>query len=266
MVDIQTSPIGGIALVTGGTSGIGLSFARALAGRGCDLILVARNAERLTATAQELHRDYGVAVDTITADLATEAGMEAVAERLEDDENPVQVLISNAGHGIHTPLTTAEIGEHTSAVELMVNSVLVLGGRAGRAMRRRASGVIVNVGSVAGLIPLGGYSAIKAWVNTYSEALALELKDTGVQVTTLVPGWVRTEFHDRAGIGTGSIPNALWLDSTRLVNDCLADVDKGKVESIPSKRFWLICFFLRRLPRPLVRAVAGKLMSKRGRG
>lgn len=266
MVDIQTSPIGGIALVTGGTSGIGLAFARALAGRGCDLVLVARNAERLESTAAQMRTVYGVAVDTITADLATEHGVAAVAQRLEDDEDPVQVFISNAGHGIHTPLTTEEMGQHTAAVDLMVQSVLVLGGRAGRAMRARDAGVIVNVGSVAGMLPLGGYSAVKAWVNTYSEALALELKDTGVQVTTLVPGWVRTEFHDRAGIRTSSIPNMLWLDSKRLANDCLADVDKGKIESIPSKRFWLICFFLRRLPRPVVRVIARRLMSKRGRG
>lgn len=265
-MDIQSSPIGGIALVTGGTSGIGLAFARALAGRGCDLVLVARDTDRLQSTASQLRNVYGVAVDTVAADLATPDGVEVVAQRLEQDEDPVQVFISNAGHGIHTPLTTEEIGSHTAAVELMVNSVLVLGGRAGRAMRARDAGVIVNVGSVAGLVPLGGYSAIKAWVNTYSEALALELSGTGVQVTTLVPGWVRTEFHDRAGIRTSSIPNALWLDAKRLVNDCLADVDKGKIESIPSKRFWLICFFLRRMPRPLVRAIARRLMSKRGRG
>jgi len=264
MPELQTSPIGGLALVTGGTSGIGLAFARALARRGCDLLLVARDPERLASTAEQLRSEYGVGVDTLTADLAGTEGIEAVAERLEDDATPVQVFISNAGHGIHTPLITEDLHRHEAALELMARSVLVLGGRAGRAMRRRGSGVIVNVGSVSGLLPLGGYSAVKAWVNTYSEALALELKGTGVGVTTLIPGWVRTEFHDRAGIGTSSIPNRLWLDSDRLVRDCLADVDKGKVESIPSKRYKIISFLLRRAPRALVRFLSAKIMSKRG--
>lgn len=266
MSDFRTSPIGGIAMVTGGTSGIGLSFSRALADRGCDLVLVARNAERLASTAAELTERYGVTVTTITADLGTREGMESVAQRLETDVDPVQMLVNNAGHGIHTPLTTEDISVHSDAVELMVHSVLVLGSRAGRAMRRRASGVIINVGSVAGLLPMGGYSAIKAWVNTYSESLGLELKGSGVQVTTLIPGWVRTEFHDRAGIRTSSIPNLLWLDADRLVSDCLSDVDKGKAESLPSLRFKIIAWVLRRFPRTMVRGGARKMMTKRGRG
>ncbi|HLS14883.1 MAG TPA: SDR family NAD(P)-dependent oxidoreductase [Beutenbergiaceae bacterium] len=266
MPDSRTSPLSGIALVTGGTSGIGLSFAQALAGRGLDLILVARSADRLAATAAELTEQYEVAVDTITADLATAEGLEQIAQRLEQDTDPVQVLINNAGHGIHTPLTTQDMSVHQAAVDLMVSSVLILGGRGGRAMRRRASGVIVNVGSVAGLLPLGGYSAIKAWVNTFSESLGVELRGSGVHVTTLVPGWVRTEFHDRAGIRTSSIPKPLWLDADRLIDDCLKDVDRGKAESLPSRRFKIIAWVLRRFPRAAVRAVAHKLMSKRGRG
>src|SRR5690625_2978874 len=266
MPDSRTSPLSGLALVTGGTYGIGLSFAQALAGRGLDLILVARSADRLAATAAELTEQYRVKVDTITADLATTEGLEQIAQRLEQDTDPVQVLINNAGHGIHTPLTTEDMSVHQAAVDLMISSVLILGGRAGRAMRRRASGVIVNVGSVAGLLPMGGYSAIKAWVNTFSESLGVELRGSGVQVTTLVPGWVRTEFHDRAGIRTSSIPKQLWLDAQRAVTDCLADVDKGKVESIPSKRYKLIAFFLRRAPRTLVHAISRAMMAKRGRG
>ena len=266
MAELSTSPIGGLAMVTGGTSGIGLAFARALATRGSDLLLVARNAERLATTAKELQRSHGVQVSTMVADLATDDGIEQVAQRLEDDDEPIQVLISNAGHGIHTPLTTGQIDKHDAALDVMVRSVLVLGGRAAYAMRRRGSGVIVNVGSVSGLLPLGGYSAIKAWVNTFSEAMALELHGTGVQVTGLVPGWVRTEFHDRAGIGTSSIPNFLWLDSERLVTVCLADVDKGRIESTPSKRYKLISFLLRRAPRVVVRAISSKMMLKRGRG
>ncbi|HLS24398.1 MAG TPA: SDR family NAD(P)-dependent oxidoreductase [Beutenbergiaceae bacterium] len=261
-----TSLIRGRALVTGGSSGIGLAFARALAARGCDLTLVARNADRLAQTAEELHRTYGVDVQTLQADLAGDEGIEKVAQRLEDHADPVQVFISNAGHGIHTPLTTGQVDQHDDATALMVRSVLILGTRTAYAMRERGTGVIVNVGSVSGMLPLGGYAAIKAWVNTFSEAMSLELRGTGVQVTGLVPGWVRTEFHDRAGIRTSSIPDFLWLDAQRAVTDCLADVDKGKVESIPSKRYKLIAFFLRRAPRALVHAISRAMMAKRGRG
>lgn len=261
-----TSLIRGRALVTGGSSGIGLAFARALAGRGCDLILVARDAARLSATAADLHRDYGVDVQTISADLSADEGIEKVAQRLEDHTEPVQVFVSNAGHGIHTPLTTGQVEAHDAATALMVRSVLLLGARAAYAMRGRGTGVIINVGSVSGMLPLGGYAAIKAWVNTFSEAMSLELRGTGVQVTGLVPGWVRTEFHDRAGIRTSSIPDFLWLDAERAVSECLADVDKGKVESIPSKRYKLIAFALRRAPRALVYAISRAMMAKRGRG
>jgi len=98
----------------------------------------------------------------------------------------------------------------------MVGAVLALGGAAGRAMKARGHGVIINVGSVASLLPMGAYSAIKSWVATYSESLALELTGTGVVVTTLLPGWVRTEFHQRAGIRTDAIPWVLWLDADRV--------------------------------------------------
>ena len=263
MAELSTSPIGGLAMVTGGTSGIGLAFARALATRGCDLLLVARNAERLATTAKELQRSHGVQVSTMVADLATDDGIEQVAQRLEDDDEPIQVLISNAGHGIHTPLTTGQIDKHDAALDVMVRSVLVLGGRAAYAMRRRGSGVIVNVGSVSGLLPLGGYSAIKAWVNTFSEAMALELHGTGVQVTGLVPGWVRTEFHERSGVATSSIPSWLWLDADRVVAECLGDVDKGKTTSTPSKRFKAIGFLARHLPAPVIAAAVKKLNKGR---
>ena len=144
----------------------------------------------------------------------------------------------------------------------MIRAVLILGAAAGRAMRQRA-GAIINVSSTAGFVAMGGYSAIKAWVTTYSESLANELHGSGVTVTALCPGWVRTEFHERAGIKIGSIPDLLWLDPDRLVADCLKDVAAGKVISIPSKRYKALITICEHLPHRTVRAVSRKMTSRR---
>src|SRR5690606_26295308 len=176
------SPLRGRALVTGGTSGIGLAFARALAARGCDLLLVARDPARLEATAEELHRRFGVDVQTMSADLSDCDDTERVAQRLVSDSDPIEVLVNNAGHGLHDPIAQRDLTVHLRALDVMVRAVLVLGGRGAAAMAERGHGVIINVGSVAGLIAQNNYSAIKAWVNTFSDALGLELEGTGVRV------------------------------------------------------------------------------------
>ncbi|MPV38706.1 SDR family NAD(P)-dependent oxidoreductase [Georgenia subflava] len=259
----EGSVLRGRALVTGGTSGIGLAFARALAARGCDLVLVARDEARLAKTAEQLRWRYGVEVETVVADLADREALQAVAARLGDTTTPVDILVNNAGKGVHVPLLAEDTSEHEHALDLMIRAVLVLGAAAGRAMKARGHGVIVNVTSVAGLIPMGSYSAVKSWVRTYSESLSLELAGTGVTVTALLPGWVRTEFHERAGIRASSIPDALWLEADRVVADCLADVEKGKVRSVPSKRFQALAFLAEHAPRPLVRQATAVIKGSR---
>ncbi len=250
-------------MVTGGTSGIGLAFARALAARGCDLVLVARNRQRLDATAEALRSEHGVAVETLVADLGRRGDVGVGARRLEDASAPVDILVNNAGMGVHTPLTSTEIAVHDEAIDVMIRAVLVLGGAAARTMEQRGSGIIVNVASVAGQVAMGSYSAIKSWVATYSESLSLDMEGSGVQVMTLMPGWVRTEFHERAKIRTSSIPDALWLDADDLVTDCLADLERGRTRSIPSKRFRVISWLAQRLPRALVRRATARI--KKGR-
>lgn len=257
------SPLQGRALVTGGTSGIGLAFSRALAARGCDLVLVARDAERLASVADQLTRRYGVDVEILSADLSDQGQVEKVAERLRAEERPVEILVNNAGYGLHDPIARGDqLDVHIRAVDVMIRAVLVLAGTAGHTMAERGHGVIINIGSVAGMIAQNNYSAIKAWVNTFSDALSLELEGTGVQVLTLIPGWVRTEFHDRAEIRTSKIPDWLWLDADRLVRDALTAVDAGKDRSIPSTRFAVIAFLIRHAPRPVVRF--GTAMLRRG--
>jgi uncharacterized protein len=251
------------ALITGGTSGIGAAFARALAARGYDLVLVARNADRLSEMSIELKERYAVGVETIAADLAVRAEVIGIAERLASAEQPIDLLVNNAGFGVRAKLTAADTTPHEHAIDVMIRPVLMLSAAAGRTMRPRGTGTIINVSSTAGFITTGSYAAIKAWVTSYTEGLANELHGSGVNVVALCPGWVRTEFHERAEINIGSIPPFLWLDADRLVTDCLDDAAAGKVISIPSKRFTALMMICKHLPRRTVRAVSRKLMSGR---
>ena len=248
-----------IALITGGTSGI----ARALAARGTDLVLVARDSDRLASVAADLSTEFGVDVETVVADLADRADVGRVAEMVERTDRPIDMLVNNAGFGVHDALTAEDTTLHERALDVMVRAVLILGGAAGRAMRARGSGYIVNTSSTAGFITMGAYSAIKAWVTTYSEGLAVELAGTGVGVTALCPGWVRTEFHERAGIRASSIPSVLWIDADALVAEALRDVARGRVISIPSVRFRLLMWLARHAPRGAIRWVSGRISSSR---
>ena len=251
------------ALVTGGTSGIGAAFARALAARGDDLVLVARNVDRLAEMATQLTEAHGIEVEVMSADLGNRDDVLRVAARLQSTEQPIDLLVSNAGFGVRARLLTEDIATHEHAIDVMIRAVLILGAAAGGTMKTRGRGTIINVASTAGFVTMGGYSAIKAWVVTYSEGLANELDGSGVQVTALCPGWVRTEFHERADIRTSKIPDQLWLDADRVVADCLADVERQKVISIPSKRYKVLILAARLAPRSAVRAVSRKLSSGR---
>jgi len=250
-------------LITGGTSGIGAAFARAFAARGDDLVLVARDAERLAAMAAELTTAHGVDVETLVADLGQREDTLRVAARLEDADRPVDVLVNNAGFGMHSGLLDEDFSPQESALNVMCLAVLILGGAAGRAMKARGHGRIVNISSLASWIAQGGYSPVKAYVRSYSEGLAVELHGTGVTVTAVCPGWVRTEFHERAGIRTSAIPGFVWVDANRMVAEALKDIDKGKVISVPAKRWKVATFFVRHAPRGAVLLISRMLTKSR---
>lgn len=253
----------GIALVTGGTSGIGATFARQLAARGDDIVLVARDKKRLDEMAHEL-RGMGREVEVLPADLAKRADVAKVVKRLEDTGKPIDILVNNAGFGMHSRLSDADSTVHDLAFEVMVRAVRELGAAAARSMRARGRGRIVNVSSTAGFITMAsGYSAVKTWVTAFSEGLSNDLHKSGVTVTALCPGWVHTEFHARAGISKGSIPSWMWLDADKLVRSALKDADRGRVISIPSARYKVLMGIVRMLPRSAVRAVSRAISSSR---
>lgn len=251
-------------MITGGTSGIGHAFALEFARRGTDLILVARDAERLEQVAAELSTEHGIDVETIPADLAVRADVMRVAARIEDPARPIDWLINNAGFGLHsTVLDKADIDTHAKAFDVMCLAVLILSGAAGRAMRARGSGRIVNVASSSASIFTGNYSAIKAWARTYSTGLALELRGTGVTSTALLPGWVHTEFHDRAGINASKLPDLVWIEPQKLVLECLKDAEAGRFESIPDWKWKVAVFIADHGPRAFTRWFSRKLNASR---
>lgn len=252
------------AMITGGTSGIGLAFARELAGRGTDLVLVARDAQRLASIASDFEEKFGVSVETHQADLAVREDVERIANIIEDPSKPLDLFINNAGFGLHsTVLDPAHIDEHARALDVMCLAVLILGGAAGRAMRARGKGRIINVASSAGFIYTGNYSAVKAWAYNYSESLGVELHGTGVTVTALCPGWVKTEFHQRAGIKAHSLPDIVWINIDTLIRQCLADAEKGKPVSIPSLKWKVALIVAKFAPKSFLRWFSRKLTNSR---
>ncbi len=241
------------ALVTGASSGIGRTFCEQLAARGQDLVVVARTVDRLERLKTQLEGRHGVRVEVITADLGDRAQMQRVADRLADGTRPVDLLVNNAGYGLKRPFLTNTIDDEEQMLAVLVQAVMVLSHAAATAMRERGHGAIVNVSSVAGFMVTGTYSAAKSWVTVFSESLATQLRGTGVTVTALCPGFTRTEFHDRADIDHGELPGFMWLDAQALVREALADVDRGKVVSVPSPQYKVISAALRSMPRPLLR-------------
>lgn len=242
-------------LITGASAGLGLEFAWQLATARHDLVLVARNTERLERLASQLHAAAGVHVEVLTADLSVRSDVERVAERLRATEKPVSLLVNNAGFALHQPIVGGDLETHERALEVMVHAVFVLSHAAAGQMAARGRGAILNVASVAALFASGAYSAHKAWVRAFTESLAVELEGTGVTATVLCPGFVHTEFHERGKIDMSAFPEIAWLNADSVVAAALADVRRGVVISTPSLRYRAISGVMRLLPRTAVRAI-----------
>lgn len=237
------------ALVTGATAGIGHEFARQLAARGDDLVLVARDAARLEQVAEELRAAYGIDVETLVADLTVPDRLATVEQRVADRERPVDLLVNNAGFGLKERFLDNPIDVEQAQQDVLVRAVLRLSHAALGGMSERGRGGIINVSSVAAFLPRGTYSAAKAWVNSFSRWAHNEYGGRGVTVMALCPGFVKTEFHQRLGVDRDkSAPRLLWLEPDRLVRDALADFDKGKALSVPSKRYKAIVTATRMIP------------------
>jgi uncharacterized protein len=252
------------ALITGPTSGLGAGFARRYAVDGYDLVLVARDADRLERLGAELHDEVGAGVEILVADLAVEADRAKVADRLAAG---VRVLVNNAGFGTSGEFWAADFALLQSQLDVNVTAVMQLTHAALPPMLAANEGTVINVASVAGLLPGRGstYSASKAWVIAFSEGLANGLTGTGVGVHALCPGFVHTEFHARAGIDMAKTPSFLWLEVEDVVRETMADVAKGKVVIVPGLQYKALTTGGRVVPRNLVRAMTKVVGKGRGR-
>lgn len=224
------------ALVTGGSSGIGATFARKLAALGYDLVLVARRADRLEALAAELRAGCGVQVAVVPADLTRDedvARVEAVIRAIPS----LDLLVNNAGIGVEGRFLRADVEPQIDMIRLHVLASVRLAHAALDGMVARRQGGIINVASVAGFLALPGsvnYCATKGYLITFSRALALELGGTGVRVQALCPGFTHTEFHDDlAGFDKTRSPGFLWMPADAVVTSSLAGLARNEVVCIP---------------------------------
>lgn len=264
-----SSPAGpGRALVTGATSGIGAAFVRRFAADGRHLVLVARDERRLADTAAELTRRHGIVVRTISADLSTDDGCAEVERRLADPTEPIELLVNNAGISLARSFLKSTAEDESRLLRLNVHAVMRLTLAALPGMTARRSGAVINVSSVAGfgaVMPGSTYSASKAWVTNFSESVGQASGRFGVRVMALCPGYVRTEFHQRAGINTSKMPDWLWLSADDVVAEALRDLGKGKSVSVPDWKYKAAVFGLRHAPRGLLRTVASDGRGRLGR-
>ncbi|MFE0099663.1 SDR family NAD(P)-dependent oxidoreductase [Streptomyces sp. NPDC059009] len=252
------------ALITGSTAGIGAAFARRLAADGHNLVLVARDTKRLREQATELHDRHGIEAEVLTADLSTDEGIAAVEERLSDPRNPVDLLVNNAGFGNKGRYLEVPMADELTMLKVHCEAVLRLTTAAIESMRPRGRGGVVNVASVAAFVPRGTYGASKAWVVQFTQGAAKDLADSGVRLMALCPGLVRTEFHQRAGMGTDNIPKWMWLDADKLVAAALSDLARGKSLSIPDPRYKAMMGVVKVTPRALIGGITSRTGRKYG--
>ncbi len=257
----------GTALVTGASAGIGGTFARHLARRGHDLVLVARRKDRLEQLAAELSAERGVAADVIEADLATEGGVSLVEERLRSDD--IAVLVNNAGFGTVGQFVDLPLDRELEELDVNVRALMRLTHAALASMVPRKRGAIINVASMAAFqaIPYNAtYAASKAFVLHFSEAVHEEAKEHGVTVTCLCPGPVKTEFQQVAGIDERRLPAMTWTSVDGVVETALSAMRGGRAIAVPGALNVAGAASARMMPRFLVRRIAGSMFRDQGRG
>lgn len=239
------------ALITGPTSGIGIAFAREFAAHGFSLILVSRNAERLNAVAHATQEEFGVPCEVIVADLGQRSDLEVVEARLRRGD--VSAVVNNAGFGLSTSFRATEVDDEQKLLDVMVTSVLRLTHAAIPGMVDRGNGMIINVSSVASWTTGGTYSAAKAWATVFTEGLVDQLAGTGIRVVAVCPGFVRTEFHDRAAMDVSRVPNFLWLTPQAVVRQAMRDLALQRPISVTGVQYKILSAILRSTPREWIR-------------
>lgn len=246
------------AVITGASSGLGAEYARQLAARGADLVLVARDREALDALAHELTSLHHVGVEVMALDLLKPRQREKLERRLADDEHPVEMLVNNAGFGLPLAFERNDVEDEVRHLELHVEVPLRLTHAALAPMLARGHGRVVNVASVAGFTPRSTYGACKGWLISFSRWANNNYAKRGVTVTAVCPGFTHTNFHERAGLPPGQegVPDWMWLDAPTVVSESLRDVARGRAVSIPSTKYKALVALTRFAPSSLVARAA----------
>lgn len=226
----------GTALVTGASSGIGAIYAERLAARGFDLLLVARDEQRLEAAANKLRTEHGVRVEVLKADLTQKDDVLKLEQRLRSDSS-ISLLLNNAGVAADGLLANADMEQLERLIQLNVTTVTRLASAAAASFAKAGRGTIINIASVVALFPErfnATYSASKAYVLSLTQSLNAELNGTGVQVQAVLPGVTRTEIWERSGIDASQIPAQMVMEAGEMVDAALSGLDQGELITIPS--------------------------------
>jgi len=226
------------ALVTGASAGIGQEFCNQLAAQGYHLVLVARRAERLHALATELRKEHGTACLILPADLAESGSALSIARQLKKEQIEIEFLVNNAGYGLPGRFLNTDWRAHSDFIQVMMSVVCELTWRLLPTMQENQKGYVINVASVAGLVPATEghtlYGASKSFLILFSESLALENRSRGVRVSALCPGFTYSEFHDVSGTReiVSQLPNRMWLSAEEVVRYGIESVQRENPRTI----------------------------------
>jgi len=258
-----------LALITGASSGIGATFARQLALRGYDLVLVARRRDRLEQEVRAIQAGHAVQAEILPADLTSEAGLKAVEDRIAAAPN-LEFLVNNAGFGVTGRFFSVAMDGQDQMHRLHVLAPMRLMHAALQGMVARGRGNIINVSSVSGFGQNPGsvsYSATKTWMSSFTEGIYMELKSVGspVRVQALCPGFTISEFHDTMHFDRKTIPAWMWMPADEVVDTSLRELDRDRLFVIPGWRYRMLVFLMRAIPRPWYHALAIKYARGTGR-
>jgi short-subunit dehydrogenase len=258
------------ALITGASSGIGAAFAEVFAAVGFDLVLTARRADRLDDLATRLSTAFGITVTVIAADLGEAEAPRQICDALTSRGITVDALVNNAGYGVPGTFSASEWPRHAAMLQVMVVAVADLTHRLLPGMVARGYGRIINVASLAALVPAPAghtlYAATKAFLVKFSEALANEVRPSGVFVTALCPGFTLSEFHDITGTRAkvSELPGWLWMDSPAVAAEGFAAVMAGAPVHVTGRVNRFIASASRLIPQSLLVAI-GRQTARRYR-
>jgi short-subunit dehydrogenase len=253
-----------VALVTGASVGLGAEFARQLAQRGNDLVLVARDRDKLEALAKQLDADHGAKSEVLAADLTDVAQLATVEARARN----VDILVNNAAFGTFGKFCEIDLETEVREINLNVVALVRLMHAAADSMATRGKGGILNVASLAAFQPgphNATYAATKAFVYSLSQAVHEEMRGTNVAVTVLCPGFTRTEFQERANVPANEVPNFLWQLPPQVVTCGLDALAKNKAVAIPGAINKTLGTFSSMAPDGITRRMAGNIIRRSGR-